>query len=392
MVIVESAPPVIDLDVLLSPISDDRPSGESQSYSGLYDEIKEARRSDDNMAQGDWQRELKTADWRKVIETSVSALQTVTKDLQVAAWLSEALVKQHGFAGMRDSLRLIRGFHENFWDSFYPEKDVEEVGNEFEARANALEFFDRQAAFAVKEAKLTAGDGLSFMAWEESKQFDVPENFESLEYEAQQKILAVKAEAESQNKITGEMWRKSKNQTKRAFVEVLSFTVEECWQEFELLDRTMDDRFGRQTPGLGQLKKALDAIRDLVKKLLAEKRQQEPDESDFESESSEETMEVSETGEVISGGTSGAIRSRQDSLKRLSEVAEFLRRTEPHSPVSYLVQRAVKWGNMSFDEVLRELVKDDTVLGQVRETLGIAGATSGYADSPAQTESSESSW
>ena len=38
-------PPVVDLDVLLQPISDENPSGESLRYSGIYDEITEARRS-----------------------------------------------------------------------------------------------------------------------------------------------------------------------------------------------------------------------------------------------------------------------------------------------------------------------------------------------------------
>ena len=47
-------PQVIDLELILQPISDELPSGESLRYSGLYDEISEARRADDNLNQGDW--------------------------------------------------------------------------------------------------------------------------------------------------------------------------------------------------------------------------------------------------------------------------------------------------------------------------------------------------
>lgn len=56
---------------------------------------------------------------------------------------------------------------------------------------------------------------------------------------------------------------------------------------------------------------------------------------------------------------------------RLSEVAEFFRRTEPHSPVSYLVQRAVRWGEMSLEELMRDVVKNPEVLEQIWDTLGI---------------------
>ena len=127
-------PPVVDLDVLLQPISDDNPSGESLRYSGIYDEISEARRADDNLNQGAWQSELKVADYRRVIDLAVPALSSQSKDLQIAAWLSEALVKQHGFAGLRDSLKLMAGFQENFWETLHPEVDE----GDQEGRANAV--------------------------------------------------------------------------------------------------------------------------------------------------------------------------------------------------------------------------------------------------------------
>ena len=87
-------PPVIDLETLLKPLEGENPSGESLRYSGLYDEISEARRADDVLNKGEWQSEVKVADFRKVIDLAVPALASRSKDLQVAAWLSEALVKQ----------------------------------------------------------------------------------------------------------------------------------------------------------------------------------------------------------------------------------------------------------------------------------------------------------
>ena len=69
--------------------------------------------------------------------------------------------------------------------------------------------------------------------------------------------------------------------------------------------------------------------------------------------------------------SAGPIHTRQEALIRLAEVAGFFRRTEPHSPVAYLVQRAIKWGQMPLEVWLQEVIKNDGVLDQLRETLGL---------------------
>jgi type VI secretion system protein ImpA len=72
------------------------------------------------------------------------------------------------------------------------------------------------------------------------------------------------------------------------------------------------------------------------------------------------------------GSFSGDVRTRAEALKQLQRVADFFRRTEPHSPVSYLVQRAARWGQMPLEEWLQEVIKNTDVLGEVKETLGLA--------------------
>jgi type VI secretion system protein ImpA len=362
---IEPLPSVLDIETLLQPIAGENPAGESMQYSGLYDEIREARRADDNLEQGDWQREVKSADFRQVMSKAIPALQTRTKDLQIAAWLAEALTKIHSFAGLRDSMKLSRGLLENFWDTCFP--GIED--GDQEGRANAFEWFDKQVSFAASQAPITANNGPGYFGYEEGKRFDIPENIDALDSEAAEKFRDLKAQAERENRTTSEAWQKAKNSSNRAFYEQLSFTLEECWKELQALDKAIESTFERkQMPGLNSLKKSLEDIRGVVKILLEEKRVLEPDPSDY--------AEGEGDGEGAVGGAAGgraskgALNSRQDALRRLSEVADFFRRTEPHSPVAYLVQRAVKWGNMSFEQVLEELVKDSAVLGQIRETLG----------------------
>ncbi len=390
--------PVIDLDAILQPISDEAPAGENLRYSGLYDEIMEARRADDPIALGDWLANLKTADYRKVVELGVGALTERTKDLQVAAWLTESLVRQYGFAGLRDSLKLLAMLQENFWETIHPEIDE----GDMEGRGNAIEWFDVQGAESIQTIKLTAGAGLSFINFEDSKIFDIPEDLSALEPEDQQKFNALKERAEKENRTTAEQWRKARSQTRRKFCEETNFAIEECWEAFAELNRVIEEKFDRnQTPGMTNLKKSLDEIHSIVKRLLEEKRLEEPDPSDSEDEGYSDG-EIS--GESTGGGggrgiPTGAVRDRRDALQRLAEVAAYFQRAEPHSPVAYLVQRAVKWGNMPLESWLTDVIKDENVLAQLRQTLGFDTGSdnwgsSGYEETSSETtsESSDDSW
>jgi type VI secretion system protein ImpA len=368
-------PAVIDLEAMLQPISEESPSGESLRYSGIYDEISEARRADDNLNQGAWQTELKVADYRRVIELAVPAITTRSKDLQIAAWLGESLVKTHGFAGLRDSIKLLSGLQDKFWETLFPEIDE----GDMEGRANAVAWFEGQGAFALQGIPITGGDGYSFLDWEDSKVFDFPDNIEMLETAEQTRLNALKAQAEAQRRVTAEMWRKATGATRRAEMEVVNFVVEECWAALTELNAVIEARYDRnQMPGLTNIRKALDAVHTQVKRILEEKRAEEPDE--VEADASAEAG-VNEDGTPRGAGVAtGAIANRRDALKRLNDIAEFFQKTEPHSPISYIVQRAVKWGNMPLETWLQDVIKDETVLFNLRQTLGFNTNSDGQGD------------
>src|SRR3954462_6963890 len=97
---------------LLNPISEASPGGEDLRYAPVYDAIRESRRQDDELSQGVWASERKVADYAAVSKLAQEAIAKQGKDLQLAAWLTEALVKQEGFQGMREGLDLCRGLLE----------------------------------------------------------------------------------------------------------------------------------------------------------------------------------------------------------------------------------------------------------------------------------------
>jgi type VI secretion system protein ImpA len=74
----------------------------------------------------------------------------------------------------------------------------------------------------------------------------------------------------------------------------------------------------------------------------------------------------------ITASASGA-QARAQAVAQLREVAAFFRRTEPHSPVAYLAEKAAEWADMPLHEWLTTVVKDDASLAHIRELLGVKG-------------------
>src|SRR5215470_4675215 len=110
-------------DELLKPIPGANPGGVDLRYDPLYDKIKEARREDDDAPQGEWATARKIADWPNVIKLSKEALTAKSKDLQIAAWLTEALLRREGFAGLSSGLDVLAGLVGDQWDHLFPEID-----------------------------------------------------------------------------------------------------------------------------------------------------------------------------------------------------------------------------------------------------------------------------
>jgi type VI secretion system protein ImpA len=261
-----ASPATIDFDTLLLPIPGPNPSGVPLRYAGTYDAIQEARRADDNLAQGEWKRDTKSADWAGVMNLAVEALQVKTKDIQIAAWLVEALVKRHGFAGLRDGLRFVRQLEETFWETVYP---VIEDGD-VESRAAPLEWLNEKLPATIRAVPVTRlyeGLAHSWIHWDESR---TVENLLRQNPEAAQDEL-------KEGKISGEQFDRAVASTPRAYYETLLGDIDEAFEAWEQLDHTHDEKFGRQAPSLLGIKKTLEDVRALVDSITRRKRELEPD-------------------------------------------------------------------------------------------------------------------
>lgn len=358
--------PILDIGRFLTPIDGDHPSGPSLAYEPEYDRLREARRADDDTPQGDWQRDTKNAAWDEVIELASDCLERRSKDLQIAAWLTEALAHLHQFAGARDGLALMRALVESFWDTLHPEIEDGDLG----WRASPIDFLntDKVLPLLIRSMPLTDVWGekrYSFLRWEESRATD---NAGRKNPEALEALIA-------EGKITGEQFDEAVQQTPRKFYEALVADVIGAQEALKSLEAALDARFGRNGPSVSSIRKALDDVRRTVEPVLKRKRQDEPDaeeesaaESESEPESGTETVETDES-EVFDDdlvepereetpaavprrkvkaarSASGPIASADDARERAIEAADYLRRNEPSSPAGHLITRALRMAEL----------------------------------------------
>jgi type VI secretion system protein ImpA len=360
----------VDIEALLAPIPGENPAGENLKYEGLFDEIRNARRADDeNLDQGDWKTEVKTAEWETVVTLASDALANRTKDLQLGVWLADGLIRTNGFDGLRDSLALLRGLLERYWDQLYPENDE----GDLEARGNTLAWLDREAAIAIKNAPITNSrtGHFSTLGLEEAKRnLSQKEPAGNQEGDAE-RAEAIRADREKAARYEEEH-KKAERATPRAFYEDIAASLTDSAQELAKLDRVVDEKFGNQAPGLRDMIKAIEVVKATVDKTLKERP--------VEGGGAAAGEESASAGPGVAGGPAGpmgSVAGRTDALRRLADVADYFRRTEPHSPVSYLVQRAIRWGEMPLSAWLDDVIKDPASLDHLRETLGIKQQAAG---------------
>jgi len=266
----------IDIDAILAPLPGDNPAGDDTRYLPLYDEIKEARRADDMLDRGDWNRELKTADWDKVIALSTEALTQSTKDLQIAAWLLEAMIKTDGFIGVEKGLDILIGLLSNFWEHLYPSAE----DGDLDFRCGPLEFVNDKLSMLLKEIPLTdmsVSPGYSWLQWQESvkvgSEADITNQWGDID--------ATKKSARDllieEGKLTAEQFESAVLSSSRDFYEQLMKLGQSCQDKFQQLDSIVDEKFGNDAPRISDFKASIEDCVVQVSKILKEKRRQEPD-------------------------------------------------------------------------------------------------------------------
>jgi type VI secretion system protein ImpA len=353
---------------LLAPISPEQPSGVSLRYDPLYREVETARRFDDvNLPQGIWEQTLKRAEWPLVERLCREALATRSKDMQLAAWLAEAWVYLRGMEGLSDGAHLLRGLAEQFWDDVHPQMEDGDI----EFRQAPSEWFARNLHLALLSVPLAAGRSAAGQAWTLGEWETVLRN----ELHAAQAAKGMRGRdkgAAPPEQITRSHFVAAAAATPASFYLALQAEIEDAALALDRLGESLRARLGVAAPNFGAIAERLELCYGALQELGRIQQGQDDEESEADMADMTDMADI-EAHDAQSYGPRSAIRSRDDAYRALDEAADYLLRTEPHSPAPYLVKRAVGWGKMPLAELLQELLDSESDLKQIYRLLGTAG-------------------
>jgi type VI secretion system protein ImpA len=355
------SPQVIDVSSLLIPISADNAVGldlrQDTTQHSLYSRIRDARKAaraaerknlfDNNSTEAD-------EHWRQVFELAPQALKEKTKDLEIACWFTESLIRKAGFRGLRDGFSLIRQLIETFWDNIYPLPDDDGIAT----RLAALTGLNGEGAEGVliapiRTAYITEGSqsGQPFSYWQYKQALDA------------QRMTGEQARAEqiAKNGFNLDDIQNVVNQSSQEFYVNLRDDVRDALEEYKRIGQLLVERCGvHDSPPTSNIVNILTDTLSAITHIAREKLP-EPETTD------------GAAGAEVSGEASvgGAIKSRAEALKQLGYISQFFRRTEPHSPLSYIIEKAVRWGDMSLGELMHELIPDSSSRSTYSSLTGV---------------------
>ncbi|MFZ0319230.1 MAG: type VI secretion system protein TssA [Candidatus Sulfotelmatobacter sp.] len=333
---------------LLNPIEGPNPSGVNLRYEPVYDKIKEARREEDQPPPGMAERDRKVADNSQVIRLTKDVLANKTKDLQLAAWLTEALLKQQGFAGLKDGLSLCLGLTDKFWDTVFPELE----DGDAQARGAPLGFVGTKLEIPLKLVPVVEKAAYGSLDYQQSREVG---------YEDQAKTDEAKkkrAQLIKDGKIAPEVFDKAFEDTPKKFYAQAEKDLDTSLQTLAQLKDVCDAKFTDEGPSFGSLRTALEGTRHIIHGFLQKKREKEPDPvEEVSPQAGADTDSAGVAGDASASAparvgiyfsveTSSEPPDRMDAIRKIAEAAAYLRRREPKSPASYLMLRGLRWGEL----------------------------------------------
>lgn len=365
----------LDFDRLLAPISEELPCGESRensqnvdlsrAFSILFAESSAAKKLElawaENQNSVGNQEVVERPQWMPIAEKAIDYLGQYSKDARALSCLVEAATRVAGFVGLRDSLRLTRQMLEKYQDRLNPRPE----SSEDYAPLDSISSLDKSKTFAaaIKQCTLSSLNEysqLSYFQYELARFFDEATMDE-----------AARESAINQGKLTQAKFRQK----------VLKIPADEIREKSGLLNESLDEARGVNAAlqtycsssevSISKSIQLLETIRswfdDVAQSFLVTET---PEVGAGNSGESVGGVSPAVVTTAMTGSVSGPIASREQALSQLGIVAEFFRKTEPHSPISYALEQAIRWGKMPLPELLQDVLRNEEVLAEVFRRIG----------------------
>lgn len=349
----------VSIGQYLEPIPGDAICGPSLRYEGAWDRLRELRREDDaSLPTGVWQSDLKRGDWAALEHLAGDLLRERSKDLMIAVWLGEAWIRRHGLAGASSAMELLAGLCERYPDTLHPQPEDDDrtwrvFPLEWMIRQYSTILLTRIPLFGIdveEFAHITLHDWLQLqqrqVQMSDSKQDKIAAEAAWLEYRKLHEKL---------------------KQTPTSHFVAADADLKAALMALERLDSWSEGWLADLAPSFSPLRQILTSLRSQLDTFVPISEQIPSSEPESDAVMDEPTSEPSSTAVRVASAPS----SREQAYRQLAQIADYLARTEPHSPVPYVIRRAVAWGNQPLGELLDELISADAESRRLWKLLGV---------------------
>lgn len=352
----------VGLQALLAPVPGEAAEGiPSVEDEPRYRRIRVARQEEDaSLPQGAWERELKRADWDMASGLAARGLAGAAKDLQYAAWLLEALIARTGFDALAPCLGLIDALIVRYGDRLHP--------HDPEHRDNLLLWIGQKLLPPLRRIPITAAGGPQEFAWNDWEHAQRNEQLRN--------SLGRQGAHDIEGPALEDIGAALAATPQARIVHVLN-ALDAGLAQLERLQATLDARLGADAPGFGAMRALLERIEVALQAETRRRGLPLPGEAPPSASSEDEAHpwqgagdgpasddeEAEHDGHRYGGATAlpsptltlRAVADRRQVYAALAEIAQALERIEPHSPVPYLIRRAVDWGGLNTAQLYNEV-------------------------------------
>jgi len=347
---------------------------EDKGVNAVYSAIRDARsvaRTQERAADNDPERGIGTpAEWRTVESLTSQALTSHTRDLELASWLTEALTRRHGLSGLALGARVIARLVEIFWDQgLYPSLETDDP----EARTFAVSGLsgqDRDGSLIQpirKTVLFEMDDGRPIAFWE----------FERAS--ARAASIAQGAQIPRINDdlpLLDDLEAVARGSGQGQLASVLRAAQQAChaWRDMEArFDEACRKSIPAiETPSTSRVTQLLEDIRGTAQRYVPETTQSEltasPDTGFDDDNRNDDPGDVKQPNSVHLPATQS---TRAELLDAVLDIAKRFRSLEPHSPISYTLENAVRRARLSLPDLLSEVVADEASRIEILIRLGI---------------------
>jgi type VI secretion system protein ImpA len=357
----------LDIESLVSPFPGDEPGGDSRAYvRDLRPRFAELRNppistNPDDPDMGSIGRE---PDWDSIGELAIESLSKRTKDIRIACHLVESLMHSDGLAGFAAGLSLLGHLLETGWDYLIPQLDPDDLEVRSSPIENLLDDPDRGPCLPMAlKALPIIGEG---------------NNRVSL-----QDVTRRGGSDDDKNKINIAISSCTADAGRELVVR-----YREASEQLDRIKAVLNDKLGSNAPGLTNLSDSLQLVgrwliscfgdQGVREKIVDGDAEQSLLDSVNDLASAAQPSNAPRRDHAIIGATEDpasvlkmSIQMRSDAYRKLTEAATVLQQIEPHSPIPYMIHRAVRLGQMPFPDLVGKLVREESALQKLRGEFGL---------------------